>query len=236
MQYRLLIPGGGANLVTSGYGKAGSILYDLAIEANNNGDFFPVWGTCLGFELLLYLSAGKKNYLTTCNSYNRALSLNFSSGETSPSIIFHFRLLKIKCTMLLDASTSKLYQTAPEGVKKTLSLEKSTSNFHHWCMTRENLTRSDLDKFYKTLATSTDDRGLEFIATIEAINYPIWGLQFHPEKNVYEWGVNITSVPHWPSAVRAGLYFAEFFVNQGETATRLLKYIYINMLYVCKCV
>lgn len=90
-------------------------------------------------------------------------------------------------------------------------------------MTRENLTRSDLDKFYKTLATSTDDRGLEFIATIEAINYPIWGLQFHPEKNVYEWGVNITSVPHWPSAVRAGLYFAEFFVNQGKNATRLRK-------------
>lgn len=77
---RLLIPGGGASLVSSGYGKAGSILYDLAIEANNNGDFFPVWGTCLGFELLLYLSAGRKNFLTPCNSYNRAASLKFLSG------------------------------------------------------------------------------------------------------------------------------------------------------------
>lgn len=190
----LLIPGGGASLVSSGYGKAGSILYDLAIEANNNGDFFPVWGTCLGFELLLYLSAGRKNFLTPCNSYNRASSLKFLS----------------------DASVSRLYQRAPNDVLKTLSKEKSTSNFHHWCMTKENLTASSLNNFYRPLATSTDDDGLEFVATIEAIDYPFWGVQFHPEKNVYEWGANLTSVPHWPSAIKAGQYFAEFFVNQAR--------------------
>ncbi|XP_046448974.1 gamma-glutamyl hydrolase-like [Daphnia pulex] len=190
----LLIPGGGSSLITSGYGRAGSILYDLSIEANNNGDFFPVWGTCLGFELLLYLSAAKRNYLTSCESYNRASTLKF----------------------LPDASTSHLYQRAPDGVLKTLSKEKSTSNFHHWCMTRENLTMSNLDKFYRPLATSTDDNGLEFVATIEAVNYPIWGVQFHPEKNVYEWGANLTSVPHSPGAVKAGLYFADFFVSQAR--------------------
>ena len=27
-------------------------MINLAIEANNNGDYFPVWGTCLGFESL----------------------------------------------------------------------------------------------------------------------------------------------------------------------------------------
>ncbi|KAK4026531.1 hypothetical protein OUZ56_015530 [Daphnia magna] len=145
----LLIPGGGASLVSSGYGKAGSILYNLAIEANNNGDFFPVWGTCLGFELLLYLSAGRKNFLTPCNSYNRAASLKFLS----------------------DASVSRLYQKAPNDVLKTLSKEKSTSNFHHWCMTKENLTASSLDNFYRPLATSTDDDGLEFVATSLGIIY-----------------------------------------------------------------
>jgi len=30
---------------------------NLAIEANDKGDYFPVWGTCLGFELLLLASA-----------------------------------------------------------------------------------------------------------------------------------------------------------------------------------
>ena len=74
------MPGGSVSLQNSGYAKAGGLLYKLAIDANNRGDFFPVWGTCLGFELLLCLAAGK-NYLTTCSSYDRALPLTFRSGD-----------------------------------------------------------------------------------------------------------------------------------------------------------
>jgi gamma-glutamyl hydrolase len=136
---------------------------------------------------------------------------------------------------LSDASTSHLYQRAPDGVLKTLSKEKSTSNFHHWCMTRENLTMSNLDKFYRPLATSTDDNGLEFVATIEAVNYPIWGVQFHPEKNVYEWGANLTSVPHSPGAVKAGLYFADFFVSQGNHSCTFFLHIQL-IINVINCV
>ena len=77
---RLLIPGGSASIEDSGYSRAGSLLYDLAIEANNGGDFFPIWGTCLGFEFLSYVSAGNKNLLTACNSDDRALPLNFKRG------------------------------------------------------------------------------------------------------------------------------------------------------------
>lgn len=82
-------------------------------------------------------------------------------------------------------------------------------------MTKASMTAASLDKFYKPLATSVDDNGIEFIASIEAVNYPFWGLQFHPEKNSFEWVDAFTSVPHSPSAIKSGLYFAEFFVNQG---------------------
>ena len=99
-------------------------------------------------------------------------------------------------------------------------------------MTKENMTASNLVQFYKPLASSLDDNGLEFVATIEAVNYPFWGVQFHPEKNVYEWGVKYTSVPHAPSAVKAGLYFAEFIVNEGICNFRL-KNVKFNCLYLC---
>ena len=50
----LLFPGGAADLpITAKY------LWDLAVERNLNGDFFPVWGTCLGFEFMLMLVADK---------------------------------------------------------------------------------------------------------------------------------------------------------------------------------
>jgi gamma-glutamyl hydrolase len=77
---RLIIPGGSASIRSSGYSKAGSIMYNLAITANNNGDFFPIWGTCLGFQLLLYLSASKKSYLASFPAQKNALPLNFSPG------------------------------------------------------------------------------------------------------------------------------------------------------------
>ena len=37
----------------SKFSQAGIFLVELAMEANKNGDYFPVWGTCLGYELLL---------------------------------------------------------------------------------------------------------------------------------------------------------------------------------------
>src|SRR6185437_2695920 len=52
----LLIPGGGTDLLTSEYAKAGKILWDLANAGNLRGDMYPIWGTCLGYELLTVLA------------------------------------------------------------------------------------------------------------------------------------------------------------------------------------
>jgi len=43
------------------YTSAANYLYSLAMEANDKGDYFPIWGTCQGFQLLHYLAAGFKN-------------------------------------------------------------------------------------------------------------------------------------------------------------------------------
>ena len=40
-------------------------MINLAIVANNNGDYFPVWGTCLGFESL---ALSISNNVTLLNS------------------------------------------------------------------------------------------------------------------------------------------------------------------------
>src|SRR3989454_7027209 len=51
----ILFPGGGSDLLKSGYAKSAKILWDLAIDANQRGDYYPLWGTCLGFELMTVL-------------------------------------------------------------------------------------------------------------------------------------------------------------------------------------
>lgn len=49
-------------------------------KANKNGDFFPVWGTCLGFEELTFLTSGKM-LLSHTNTSAAALPLNFTEGN-----------------------------------------------------------------------------------------------------------------------------------------------------------
>lgn len=48
-------------------------------QANDRGDYFPVWGTCLGFEELTYLTLGKL-VLIKNNMRDMSLPLNFTDG------------------------------------------------------------------------------------------------------------------------------------------------------------
>ena len=59
-------------------------------------------------------------------------------------------------------------------VKLTDFLQNVTMNFHHWCLTQENFTKFEMEKFWSPLATGSDFDGLEFIAAMEAKDYPIW--------------------------------------------------------------
>ena len=60
-----------------------------------------------------------------------------------------------------------------------------------------------------------------FVSALEARRHPIWAVQFHPEKNLFEWSPHYASVPHSASAVAASLYFARFFVDQGISGSPL---------------
>lgn len=59
-----------------------SVLFAFILKANDNGDYFPVWGTCLGHEELTYLSSGELLLVNT-KTEGSAFPLNFTSGETA---------------------------------------------------------------------------------------------------------------------------------------------------------
>nr|XP_060467485.1 gamma-glutamyl hydrolase [Panthera onca] len=45
--------------------------------------------------------------------------------------------------------------------------------------------------------------------------YPVYGVQWHPEKAPYEWG-KLEGISHAPNAVMAAFYLAEFFVAEAR--------------------
>jgi len=190
----LLIPGGSTSIRDSGYQRAAQKLFEMSMKAfDESGDYYPVWGTCLGFEALAHYSNKNQEVLTRCWSQDQALNLNFTSNYSDTHIM----------------------QQMPEKIHKILAESNVTANFHRWCVSPQTYQSNELLKnFWNVIATNHDDNGTEFISLFESKNYPIWGSQFHPEKNNFEWSTKRHNIPHFQEAIDASTYFANFFVNE----------------------
>jgi len=208
-----LLPGGGASITSSkGYAGASNAIYQIVLAANKEGSPLPLWSTCLGFEMLLLLAAdGQADPRTSCESYDRALPLNLSPGWSS----------------------SQMFGGASEELMEAAQTKDLTSNFHHYCVTPETFSEDGQDKDYVILSTNEDDDGLTFISSVEHKEYPIFGVQWHPEKNTYEW--QYPSIPHSPEAIQLEHHVMEVFLsyarmnsNSFEDEDEAEKYLIYN--------
>jgi len=141
----LLIPGGAVSIYSSPYAEASRHLMELAQKDNDQFEVFPIWATCLGFETVATITNNGEPLLKRCNSYDQALPLELVDG-------WEF---------------STLLGQADSEIISDLTSMPVTANFHHWCLTPENFTRFELDKFWNILSTNEDSDGVEFISTIE---------------------------------------------------------------------
>ncbi|CAG2165230.1 unnamed protein product [Oppiella nova] len=164
----LLIPGGGQDLHTSGFANAGRALLKYA-QANLTRHY-PIWSTCLGFELISQLMSNT-TALGDCDTDDVSLPLNMTPG-------------------FMD---SRLFSGADPTIVNILTEEAVTYNHHKRCLTLEAYQASDLKNKFKILSTNTDGKGVEFVSTWESVSGdpPIYGVQWHPEKNAYEYDYNI---------------------------------------------
>uniref|UniRef100_A0A9J8CIA3 folate gamma-glutamyl hydrolase n=1 Tax=Cyprinus carpio carpio TaxID=630221 RepID=A0A9J8CIA3_CYPCA len=176
----LLLIGGAVDLETSDFARTAGIYFRLALKANDEGDYFPIWGTCLGFQLLTVLVAGEN---------------------------------------LLKASSSRMFTNFPSDIRKALSQEPLTGNFHHYGVTKEAFMGNEkLSGFFSVLSTNIAQNGLEFVSTMEGRKYPFYGVQWHPEVNRFQWDPRY-NFPHSSNAVRVSSLLAEFFVNEGRRSS-----------------
>ncbi|KAM4746944.1 gamma-glutamyl hydrolase-like [Rhinophrynus dorsalis] len=189
----VLFPGGSVDLQHSSFARTAGIFYRLAIEATSSGHYFPVWGTCMGFQILTALTSGK-NLLSSNSAYNISLPLNLTS----------------------EVSSSRMFLHAPPELLHVLGKEKVTANFHHYGITPQTFRANEkLSNFYRILSTNRDQNEVEFVSTIEARDYPIYGVQWHPEVNRFQWRSD-HAYPHSVNAIWTSQYFANFFVNEAR--------------------
>eukprot|EP01031_Cornospumella_fuschlensis_P038047 gene38047-46228_t len=193
----VFFPGGSA-----GFPKSAQYIFDKVVAANDAGDFFPLWGTCMGFEWLLISATRDQNILDPksgqMDAYNYSIALDFTA----------------------DAKTSRLFSGAGKVVD-ILATENVTMNNHHYGIWTDHFYQTTaLTGMFNVLSTNNDRKGSNFISTIEAKKYPIYGSQWHPEKNNFEFGktdgIPNEAINHSPDAVLASLYPATFFVNEAR--------------------
>ena len=82
---RIFFPGGATWFnQTNGYADAGKFLYKFAKEKR-----LPIWGTCLGFELLLYVAAEGQEIRIDCDSKKRAVPIELTEGKKNTRRYFN---------------------------------------------------------------------------------------------------------------------------------------------------
>lgn len=142
----------------------------LAISANDKGDYFPIWGGCMGFQQMIIVADGKDNLDNLLGKFD-------SFGNLDLPLIFTDE--GVDSRMMASARKSN-----PEYIIKLMS-ENLTLNNHMMGISPKKFKQSKLlNNFYKIISTNYDRQGKEFVSTIEGRQYPFYGVQWHPERDI----------------------------------------------------
>ena len=175
------------------------------------------------------------------------------AGANSTSVLdvgFDSEDLTLALELTGAASDSKFFKAMPDNLKKIVTTEKVTYNNHECGITPEHFANNaKLTAFYNVLSTNKDKKGVAFVSTMEAKNYPIFGTQWHPEKIMLfvfsyhsiivivtvmvtflllfsEWKTG-TEIDHGFDSVELNSWTARFFVNECRQSLYFQNKAYI---------
>ena len=166
----------------------------------------PLWGTCLGSEMLAMLLSGNDTILSTFSAENISLPLHFTE----------------------DSVSSQLFGGMPPDVAEAFT-RPVTVNEHELGLSPESFAGSaPLRGSVRPLSHNTDRNGKAFVSAFEHKELPIFATQFHPERPAFEW-ITQRYIPHSRSAVLAMQYLADRFadhVRKAAVPSNALELIY----------
>ena len=166
----VLFPGGGEAInINNLWTKNADYIVKYAMNENKKGNVFPIWATCLGWELMAYLTSG------------------YDSKVLSP-----VRGEQAVINRISIKNPGYLFSDIPASIKNSLENGVGIVYFNHvYAVSTSYPTTNEVFRnFWNIAATTTSSYNEQFISAAEAKEYPFFGVQFHPEKNSYEWKVN----------------------------------------------
>lgn len=190
---------GGASAFWSGdglspYAATAQAIFKEVTTAAAAGETWPLWGTCLGFELINVLGSGLNQSVLT-------------SGWDSEN-------LTETTTFTAAAGSSRLWGSSAPATAAAAAFASLpiAMNAHTMGVSPEDFAGSaPLAAAFDVLATGEDRAGKTFVASIEGKTLPIYATQFHAEKAMYEWDPPSAATDHSIESIHANSWPALFF-------------------------
>ena len=135
-------------------------LLTIAAYRNRQGIYFPVWGVCHGFQMLIAI-------LGSVWPLDSLDAMKHTDG--------HLRRFRA-------AAGSRLLKAATVSQRRLLYAKKGRIFSHQYGISLQRfLENESLKRLFRVCCTSLDRDGKEYVSLIEGFDLPFYGLQFHPE-------------------------------------------------------
>lgn len=132
------------------------------------GDYFPIWGGCMGMQQMMMVSEGtdNQNLLQRFDSFNNLMLPLILTKEGIKGRMMNY-------VMKNDINTFNDF-----------IYKESTLNNHMMGLSPKKFKKCGLlNSVYKIVSWNYDRKGKKFVSTIEGRKYPFYGVQWHPERS-----------------------------------------------------
>jgi gamma-glutamyl hydrolase len=154
----LIIPGGETTFLLKQPELLQTVQRFISLSLRT-GEYFPIWGTCFGFELLMSLIGSMNRFEPIVDHQRRSIEWTD------------------------EGKRSRMYRWLSKKNADAFEEYARTAQNHEYGISPIRFLRNDhLRRFFRLVATARNDEGETYVAAIEAKKWPIYGVMWHPER------------------------------------------------------
>lgn len=178
------------------------------IEQNLNGNHFPIFSICLGFELLPIVAMDSNVSRQSDAFLNNSKISDFTHiGESNMKFT---NLTQEEEAMMC---TTPLHKDFNQKDKYDFENENSIYNYHNKSFLMDEKYMEEYEQFLKVV-TYTEHNKKKYVSMYQFKSLPFYGVQFHPEKILYEFIKE--GIPKSQNAIRLSQKLCSIFIRECQ--------------------